>query len=198
MHAGSFVQDGERVEIRAVPYEWYRDPIRLDPITWYFDGGLYRLWPSEQYPSRGGKKLHRDAWAAAFGAIPKGCHIHHRDSNVQNNALANLECLDAKEHLSATWKPRKIYFSDEARQLAADWHGSEAGRIWHRRHAKRSKSWTKWKRADKPCEFCGETFSALERATIPQRYCSNNCKASHYRQRKASGLPYRRVGPDGS
>lgn len=198
MHAGSFVQDGQRVEMRRTPSEGYRDPIRLDDLTWYFDGGLYRIWPSERYPSRGGKRLHRDVWRSAFGDIPNNCHIHHRDSDTFNNSIANLECLDSRQHLSDTWQPRPVYFSNDARERASQWHRSPAGRLWHKRHAKQSKIWTKWKRVDKPCEFCKKPFNALVRATIPQRFCSNNCKASNYRQRKAAGLPYRRVGSDGA
>ena len=100
MYAGSFIQNGERVDIRRVPNEGYANPICLDSITQYFDGGLYRIWPSEKYYSRGGKKLHRDVWRMAFGPIPDGCHIHHKDGNPANNVLSNLECLPAKIHLS--------------------------------------------------------------------------------------------------
>src|SRR5258706_14810593 len=72
MHAGSFILDGERVEIRRTVAADFADPIVLDASTQYFDGGLYRRWPSERYYSRGGKKLHRDAWQGAFGKIPEG------------------------------------------------------------------------------------------------------------------------------
>ena len=185
MHAGSFVLDGKRVEIRRVPDPEHIDPIVLDPLTQYFDGGLYRLWPSETYYSRGGKKLHRDVWESAFGPIPRGCHIHHRDTNPANNALDNLECLPSSEHLSITWKYRPI--SQKTRDAAAEWHRSEAGRLWHRRHAKRQKSWTKWKREDRPCDFCGKVFKALIRKSgWSQRFCSLLCKAADYRRRNTT------------
>lgn len=191
MHAGSFVLDGQRVEIRGTPDAEYRDPIHLDEITQYFDGGLYRMWPSERYLSRGGRRLHRDVWKAAFGAIPAGCHIHHRDGNVLNNRLSNLECLEARQHLSDTWHgsakahlaPDK-HFSDAARDKAAEWHGSDEGRLWHKRHAERTKSWTKWKREDKPCEHCGTVFSALVRKSgNAGKYCATKCKVAAYRDR---------------
>lgn len=187
MHAGSFVLNGERVEIRRVPNAGYSDPIVLDPITQYFDGGLYRLWPSDKYLSRGGKKLHRDAWALAFGPIPDGCHIHHRDGNPRNNQLSNLECLPAREHLSKTWADTKrgSGFSDKARVRAAEWHKSEEGRLWHSRHAVRSKGWTKWKREQKACPHCGDKFMALVRKGNSQKYCSESCKVAAYRARGA-------------
>lgn len=188
MHAGSFILDRERVEIRRGPQDGFADPIVLDALTQYFDGGLYRLWPGEAYYTRGGKKLHRHVWEDAFGPIPRGCHIHHRDGDPGNNALSNLECMDGREHLSHTWHATKDKrpsgFSDAARNAAAEWHRSEAGRLWHKRHAKRSKSWTKWKREPRDCRHCGKTFDCLIRANgHQQKYCSTNCKVAAYRER---------------
>lgn len=191
MHAGSQVQDGKRVEIRRIPDEGFADPIVLDVITQYFDGGLYRVWPGEKYLSRGGKKLHRDVWAGAFGDIPRGCHIHHRDSNPANNQLDNLECIPAKEHMALTFensredRAARGWFTDGARDAAADWHRSEEGRLWHKRHAKRAKGWLKWKREEKPCPQCGKLFNALVRKSgAAQIYCHPNCKAAAYRARR--------------
>lgn len=188
MHAGSFVLDGKRVEIRREPSAEYRDPIYLDEITQYFNGGLYRLWASEAYLSRGGKRLHRDAWKTAFGPIPDGCHIHHRDGNVFNNRLENLECVPASDHLSESWAKRVMpedgWFSATARHKAAEWHSSPEGRLWHKRHAERSASWTKWKREEKPCEQCGVLYMALVRKSGNSgKYCTPVCKAAAYRER---------------
>lgn len=189
MHAGSFISNGQRMEIRRVPSAEYRDPVYLDEITQYFDGGLYRLWPSDNYLSRGGKKLHRDVWAAAFGPIPPRCHIHHRDGNVLNNRLENLECMDSSEHLSLSRAQRSApdnggWFSASAREKAADWHASPEGKLWHKRHAERTKSWTKWKREEKPCEHCGKLHMALVRKSgNAGKYCSQTCKVAAYRAR---------------
>lgn len=192
MHAGSFILDGERVDIRKRPPDGYADPVYLDPLTQYFDGGLYRLWPSERYLSRGGRKLHRDAWIGAFGPVPKGCHIHHRDDNVLNNGIRNLECMPASLHLSNTWRngPRPYlksdqHFTDAARAKAAEWHRSDAGRLWHRRNAQNSASWKKWKREPRPCDHCGKTFDAMVRNNAhPHRFCTEVCKAASYRARR--------------
>lgn len=191
MHAGSFVLNGERVEIRREPDPEYRDPIYLDEITQYFNGSLYRLWPSEVYLSRGGKRLHRDVWRIAFGPIPVGCHIHHRDGNVLNNSIENLECVPASEHLSESWAKRAVpedgWFSTNARHKAAEWHKSPEGRLWHKRHAERTKSWTKWKREEKPCEHCGALFMALVRkGGNASKFCGSPCKVAAYRERGKS------------
>lgn len=187
MYAGAYVQDGKRVEMRRTPAAGYSDPVVLDQLTQYFDGGLYRLWPSEKYLSRGGKKLHRAVWESAFGAIPPKCHIHHADNNPENNSLANLECLPAREHLSERGQTNPAGVSDLARERAKEWHKSDAGRLWHKRHAERSKGWLKWKREPKDCPICGNTFDALVRDSgNSQVYCGNNCKATAYRRRNAS------------
>lgn len=191
MHAGAYVLNGSRVEIRAVPNAGFINPVLLDPITQYFDGGLYRLWPSERYFARGGKKLHREVWRVAFGDIPDGCHIHHKDSNPANNQLSNLECLPFREHLSETARnsnarnPRP--FTQEARNKAAEWHRSEAGLLWHRRHAERVKEWIVWARKDMPCVYCGKIFKAFSRSgPTAQKYCSEVCRIANYRKRKAA------------
>lgn len=189
MYAGAQVLDGKRVEISKRVAEGYANPVWLDPLTQYFDGGLYRLWPSERYLSRGGSKLHRDVWALAFGPVPSGCHIHHKDGDSTNNRLENLECLPASEHLSQTWRETRAgsdeHFTDLAREKAAEWHRSDAGRLWHSRQAKRSKGWTKWKREPKPCEHCGKEMQALVRKSgNSQKYCTSTCKAAAYRARR--------------
>ncbi|MGP0041529.1 MAG: hypothetical protein ACLPJW_12680 [Rhodomicrobium sp.] len=118
--------------------------------------------------------------------------MHHVDGNACHNRLANLECLPAKEHLSRTWRDTRSggteHFSALARQKATEWHKSDAGRLWHKRHAERSKNWTKWIRKTKPCENCGKEFEALIRESgYGQKFCHPNCKAAHYRKRKAAG-----------
>lgn len=185
MHAGSFVLDGRRVEIRRVPDTEYVDPIVLDELTQYFRGALYRMWPSDRYYSKGGSRLHRDAWKAAFGPIPAGCHIHHRDGNTANNLLANLECQDASEHLASSRAKRTgNTISPAARAGAAAWHGSDAGRLWHKQMAERSKSWTKWKREPKNCPECNVEFLGLVRKSgNTQIYCGSACKVAAYRKR---------------
>ncbi len=188
MHAGSFVLDGQRVEIRAIPIDGFVNPVVLDEITQYFRGGLYRIWPSDRYYSKGGSRLHRDAWSAAFGPIPGGCHVHHRDGNIANNSIENLECIDAREHLRIDRGAGSVHkqsrITNETRAKAAEWHRSEAGREWHKRHAERSKSWTKWKREPKSCPECSAEFLALVRKSgNAQIYCSSACKVAAYRKR---------------
>jgi hypothetical protein len=117
--------------------------------------------------------------------VPAGCHIHHRDGNLHNARLANLECLPSVEHLKKVRAsyPREI--GAEARQRAAEWHASPEGRLWHSRQARQSKNWTKWKREPRHCLECGKEYPALVRFNgRGQLYCCTPCKAIAYLKRK--------------
>ena len=45
-------------------------------------------------------KVHRFVYEQAFGPIPKGFDIHHKDENKLNNNLDNLEMISHGGHLS--------------------------------------------------------------------------------------------------
>ncbi|MCK9596726.1 HNH endonuclease [Candidatus Pacearchaeota archaeon] len=44
--------------------------------------------------------MHRLVWGEAYGEIPKGCVIHHKDGNSKNNDLTNLQMMTVGEHFS--------------------------------------------------------------------------------------------------
>lgn len=60
---------------------------------WHWNAGYicYTFGPS--YESE-----HRLVALRAYGEIPDGYHVHHRDRNRANNAAANLEIISAAEH----------------------------------------------------------------------------------------------------
>lgn len=43
-------------------------------------------------------RLHRLLWEIHFEVIPEGYEIHHKDTNILNNQLNNLESLEKKKH----------------------------------------------------------------------------------------------------
>lgn len=53
------------------------------------------------------KRLHRVIWEEHFGKIPKDFIIHHKDGNVKNNNINNLEMLSKFEHNSLHKKNNK-------------------------------------------------------------------------------------------
>ncbi len=193
LHGGTFILNSQRMDACGCAPDWFRDPIILDGITQYFNGKLYRVWPSQNYYTRGSGYLHIDVWEAVFGKRPKGVHIHHRDGNITNNELNNLECMPDREHLRLTYRQqlakgkKPSSFGDSARQKAAEWHKSPAGLLWHKRNAERSKSWLKWKREPRQCPQCGKEFLALVRRNgNAHKFCSTLCKTRSYYQRRKS------------
>lgn len=204
LHGGTFVYDGERVAVRGFAPSGYADPIVLDDLTQYFNGRLYRIWPSQNYFTRGGGYLHIDVWEEVFGFRHQDVHIHHRDGNTAHNWVENLECMPSREHLRLTYKRRLekgtqvTGFGELARERAAEWHKSSAGLLWHKRHAERSKNWEKWKREPRECLFCGKDFEALIRANgYQQKFCTTVCKAAYSNQKRtANRRAQRRLVPN--
>ena len=54
-----------------------------------FNGVVY--YKCGEYYQRKGIRLHREVWKYHNGEIPKGYHVHHIDSNKNNNSIDNLE-----------------------------------------------------------------------------------------------------------
>lgn len=137
-------------------------------------------------------QLHRAVWEYYNGEIPKGYQIHHKDGNIDNNDISNLECVSAREHLSyhskKNWQNKEyrermadqMRGNSERQQKCKEWHRSEEGRKWHREQAKRSILKNKF-REERICEWCGKQYTAKMGAA---KYCSVQCqrKACNYRK----------------
>ena len=141
--------------------------------------------PGEHYKKRGVDWLHRQIWKDAYGEIPKGYQIHHKDRDSLNNDPSNLECLPESEHRrhhaeqmtteQRDWLRRKF---ERVRQHAANWHGTEEGRQWHSENGKRA--WEGRKAREYQCEYCGKAFTSLKLSNV--RFCSPNCRAAQRRR----------------
>lgn len=144
--------------------------------------------PGSAHIRAGVQTLHREIWKAAYGAIPDGYDIHHKDENPLNNNLDNLECLSKSDHAArhaesmTEWRKQWIAegLNKHARPAAIDWHKSEAGREWHSANSKHAAAM--WKAVDKTCEWCSKSYTA--RGPAVSKFCSNNCKSA---ARRASG-----------
>lgn len=67
-------------------------------------GGYYR----KTRKTRGNRSyLHQDIWEDAYGPIPEGHDIHHKDGDKTNNTLSNLECLAKADHTRLHNQQRK-------------------------------------------------------------------------------------------
>lgn len=157
-----------------------------------FDGLAFRLDKKTGYylNAKTHKRLHVYVWEHFNGKVPKGHHVHHADFNKANNEPDNLVLLGAKEHLALhgkSWsaerheKQTKILV-EVAIPKAAEWHSSESGRSWHKKHYEKMKD-SLYQKKVFVCEECGKEFEATNHGN--NRFCSNNCKSA---ARRKSGV----------
>ena len=149
-----------------------------------FNGISYHLYKGERYYSRHTTRMHTAVWEYYNGEIPNSFHIHHIDSNPENNKIENLCIRNAKEHLSEhskIWhennKEKTKTHLAKIRPLASEWHKSEVGRAWHREHAK-TFNFGAVDYGVVNCEVCNNEF---KKKTSYQRFCSNKCKSKYRR-----------------
>src|SRR5438132_7336901 len=114
----------------VVYYRYPESKNRTDRV--YFRRGTGRTY----------RRLHVVIWEEANGPVPQGREVHHQDGNPANNVLENLVCVTVAEHrrldaLRGSQKTAAVReHLDRVRPQAAEWHRSEAGRAWHREHAR--------------------------------------------------------------
>ena len=135
------------------------------------------------------ERLHRYVWAYYNGAIPEGCHIHHKDEDKNNNDPTNLVCVPGSVHTQ--YHSQKYANANHEKMLenlivnavpkSKAWHRSEEGRAWHRRNAARTLLLQK--QTEMVCDYCGKTYFAKDRSF--NRFCSNACKSA---QRRKDGI----------
>ena len=122
------------------------------------------------------KRLHVFVWEWNNGKTPAGYHIHHIDGDFNNNKLSNLGCIKGFDHLSnhaknASDEVKRIRLQalEDNRDKAAEWHGSEAGHLWHSEHFKHTIGCNEIAF----CKECGKEFTKkVKRA----EFCSVRCK----------------------
>lgn len=155
-----------------------------------YNGYIYR-WDGFYY-RRGGTKgfnphsaLHRAVWAFHKGEIPKNYHVHHKDHDPKNNSIDNLELHLASEHSkyhgrASRWvgSEQNIRQLQQCNERAKEWHKSDAGKLWHNQHGKRT--WETRQCAVKKCAVCEESYETF----FPDRskFCSNKCKRRYHRK----------------
>ena len=136
------------------------------------------------------KRLHVYVWEYYNGVeVPKGYHIHHKDSDKNNNEIENLILLSASEHESLhgnSWSEERKEqarknLADNVRPKASEWHGSEDGKKWHSEHAK--EVWANMKPNKYVCSNCGKEFETINVYSKNQNhFCTNACKSAYRRK----------------
>lgn len=132
-------------------------------------------------------RAHVWVWKNHHGEIPNAHHIHHKDHNKSNNSIDNLELILAHKHLSMHSNlqeniERSRQWAEKIRPLTKAWHSSDAGRQWHREHAKKQ-NFGHTNEYVLKCEQCVIEFKTYKLSGT--RFCSNKCKSKF---RRLSGL----------
>lgn len=170
----------ERIVFNGIPYRRYPNSPKLELRNYFIcsKGKDNRV-----------RRLHQAIWEHHNGPIPKGYHIHHKDGNTLNNDIANLECLSNKDHRRTHWTPeeseRARKHAESIRPLAKEWHASETGREWHKKHAR--DVWDGMPIKKHTCSVCRNEFESRSNRAIV-RFCGLNCKMQSFRNRKKGTL----------
>lgn len=134
------------------------------------------------------KCLHRYLYEKEHGEIPKGYEIHHVDHNPLNNDLSNLIALPQSEHK----KIHKEEITEEqlnklqknlnknARPRANEWHKSEVGKEWHKKHYEGMKEKLHTTKKIK-CLCCGK--ETIVGTSKENKFCSDKCKSKYRRDK---------------
>ena len=134
-------------------------------------------------------RLHVYVWTKANGAVPKGFHVHHIDGNKYHNELSNLCIIEGREHViehakhftEESIEKAKKNLIENAIPKAAEWHKSDEGRDWHKKHG--VEAYAKRQEREYVCTYCGKRFKTTKiYAEGSNMFCSNNCKSTYRRK----------------
>ena len=125
--------------------------------------------PNGTHLTHGGTSLHRQVWLDAGRTIPSGWHIHHKDHNLDNNALENLECIPAGSHGRYHVRERLRPGGDLQTTLDA-WRSSPEGKLILKENARKMLERTPTRKL--ACGHCGRSFTTKHPSKL---YCSSAC-----------------------
>ena len=137
--------------------------------TFEIEGRVWHKQGTGYYVSKG-DRLHRWVWSQFWGDVPEGYHIHHVDGDKDNNALANLELIEAKAHNRMHMMEQRLWEVSPTEPLQRG----------------REEFFKNPPKTVKSCEMCGKTYETVWPTRA--RWCSKSCgnKASLNRK-KARG-----------
>lgn len=127
------------------------------------------------------QRLHAYVWEYYNGDIAEGYEVHHKDEDKSNNQISNFIILLGLKH-------RKLHIDEhlkddnwlaQAREnmiknvipKAKEWHKSEKGSEWHKKHYEKCKD-KLYEKKEYKCKNCEKPFMSIR-----EGFCSNNCKS---------------------
>lgn len=152
----------------------------------YFNGKKFAKYNGCKYwqDTSTTERMHRYVWEYYYGAIPKGFDVHHKDHNVDNNDIFNLELLSRHDHQvlhgeeqTEETKAKKRANVDKIRDLTKAWHASEVGHEWHKEHYESMKEKLYIKKTYQ-CLVCGKEFQSSK---VGSKFCCNAHKSKYRR-----------------
>lgn len=135
------------------------------------------------------ERMHRYVWRYYNGPIPKGYHIHHIDHDKSNNTIENLQLITIKkyttmhseEHVKSNYEAMCNNLIKNAVPKSKEWHKSEEGHEWHKKHYEEMKD-KLYVKVTKKCKCCGKEYETYKGRNY---FCSNACKS---KWRRKSGI----------
>jgi hypothetical protein len=156
------------------------NPIAVSETIQEYKGVRYYL--CGDYFQNNRERLHRLVYTDSNGEIPNGWHVHHIDHDRTNNSVENLELVEAGKHTSHHHLGVSKLMHPNALKSAAEWHRSEEGKAWHRKHYQESGKAMHEKTKHHVCSVCKKEYLSNKIETV---YCSKNCKSQ---ARRLSGI----------
>lgn len=103
-------------------------------------------------------------------------HVHHIDGDKGNNTIENLALVEGHTHVkhhsteyAASHLEELREAANKIRPLAKEWHRTQEGREWHRKHYESTKQKLHIP-VDYVCAYCGKTFQSTK---VGARFCCN-------------------------
>lgn len=150
--------------------------------------------------------LHQYVWWLHNGYVPKkkdGLTIHHKDEDIKNNEIENLEVMANSKHLEKHWnleREQRLSISlenlEKARIAGLEWCKTSEGKSAKKKIGE--ESWINQNNyTTLICEECGLKFtihvSCLNREKNKTRFCSRKCQSAAYiRENRDERNEYRR------
>lgn len=131
------------------------------------------------------ERLHVYIWEYYNGKSPKGFEVHHKEGKGKND-IEYLQLLSKSDHMKLhslietdeRKEKKRKNLEENARPKASEWHKSEEGRKWHKKHYERFKSKLQTKHI-KVCDFCNKKYETIQENS---RFCSGKCKSAWRRK----------------
>lgn len=148
-----------------------------------------RYYRSGKYFSNSAKKenrrIHTAVWVEYNGEVGDGFQVHHKDKDRTHNQIENLERLKTFRHQSGhgmEQRERAAEMGREHQHRTKEWHGSDAGKEWHKQQYERTKNNLR-QTHEAACSECGKVFqaeSSVKNSLV--KFCSKACKAVYRRK----------------